>query len=524
MINQKNELWNRYKREIKLFFSILAIILIISVLNDSLVARESYLGIYGRRFGFLSFLSIIFLSFVTYIVANAKSALFFSTTFIMTSLFVSVYFMAQSNGYDFAKWSESYGVPNSTLGNPNFLSAIAATSILCSLTTLVFVNGSTHKIISAINLPISGYMLYGAISTQGFAIVAIGLAFLLALLPQRFLPPHKRKKTFIALGVFTAVLLMMFASKLLEFIANEETLQRRFDYWRAGLRMIADRPLIGFGWDSFGTWYFRYRDAKAVAAGPGIFTDSPHNLFIEIGASSGLLVMTLYTLLLLMVLKSLFAQLFFSKGEDLDRRFLVPLSMVWMGMFLQSLVNPVSLPLTVWHFLSGAFLLGAQRDYSKVRFLKQDRFLNSTRSNQEIGLKALRRLHSGLSVNIQRLVIVLFVISSYFAGNSAFLAYRSDANVYKAVARGDGQALLVAVLEKDSDPELMKFAVRIFNDNSLKQYSLRVLYELTKRNPDDFYAWRLLFDTSATQIDRTRALIKMKELDPLNGDLATLKP
>ncbi|MBM3330207.1 MAG: hypothetical protein FJY67_12205 [Calditrichaeota bacterium] len=234
--------------------------------------------------------------------------------------------------------------------------------------------------------------------------------------------------------------------------------------------------------------------------------------------------MAFYFLFLFLVFRSLVIQLFLSKVDDPDWGLSVPLGMVWLGMTLQSLVNPVSLTLAVWHFLSGAFLLGLQRERNKEANSRQSRAPSSSQSKQKTGLKSSRQTNFKHKATIHRLIVALSVIPLLFAANSAVGVYQGDADVYRAIARGDGQALLVAVLDKNSDPELMKTAVRIFNDNSMKQFSIRILNELTRRNPDDFYAWQLLYITSTSQADRARALNRMKELDPLTPELSKLVP
>jgi len=70
----------------------------------------------------------------------------------------------------------------------------------------------------------------------------------------------------------------------------------------------------------------------------------------------------------------------------------------------------------------------------------------------------------------------------------------------------------------------MKTAAKIFNENSMNQFSVRILKKLTERNPDDFFAWQLLYRISATPSERVLALSRMRELDPLNPEIASLAP
>jgi O-antigen ligase len=77
----------------------------------------------------------------------------------------------------------------------------------------------------------------------------------------------------------------------------QDSITYRGDYWRAGIRMISEHPLFGVGFDSFGDYYFRYRDlTSATRRGPLIYTNSAHNYFIDFAANGGLFYLLLYLL------------------------------------------------------------------------------------------------------------------------------------------------------------------------------------------------------------------------------------
>jgi len=428
------EEWNRAKLGIQLCLLVVGVLILSSVFNGSIIDRDSLLGIYGRRFGLLSVLFILLLSLVMYLSTKARHARVFSTVFTLASTVVGLYFIAQTNGYDFAKWSDSYGVANSTLGNPNFLSALAATSLLCSFSTFITVKGTFHKVISILNVPISGFVVFSAASIQGYAITAIGSVLLLNFFLWRMAPIHLRLKVFVASITLTILVIAIFMSDIANFIRNESTLQRRFDYWRAAAQMIAEKPLVGFGWDSFGNWYLRYRDEQAIAAGSGIFTNSPHSLILEIGASSGIVAMAFFSLFVFFVFKSLLTKLFALKADNRDLGITAPIGTIWLGMFLQSFINPVSLPLIVWMFLSGALLLGLQREVREGEYARRSPPVTSTRRKEKKFLNSSIQEDYRRRVKIHQGIVVLSVIPLLFVTNSAAEVYRQDANIYAAIA------------------------------------------------------------------------------------------
>ncbi|MEK7315963.1 MAG: O-antigen ligase family protein, partial [Candidatus Eisenbacteria bacterium] len=69
---------------------------------------------------------------------------------------------------------------------------------------------------------------------------------------------------------------------------NAPTTQSRVRLWRAGLDMMADRPLLGAGTDAFGVLFPRYRTAEFSRLEWNASTDKAHNEVIQIAATQGL--------------------------------------------------------------------------------------------------------------------------------------------------------------------------------------------------------------------------------------------
>ena len=59
--------------------------------------------------------------------------------------------------------------------------------------------------------------------------------------------------------------------------------------WRDSLRMSAERPLAGFGPETFATEFPRFESADLAAAYPDFYHESPHNMFLDALTSQGLL-------------------------------------------------------------------------------------------------------------------------------------------------------------------------------------------------------------------------------------------
>jgi hypothetical protein len=68
-----------------------------------------------------------------------------------------------------------------------------------------------------------------------------------------------------------------------------ESVDIRGEQWRAAMSMIADRPVLGSGPESYVTLASRHRSPEAGAAEGLLLADKPHNLLLETGVASGLL-------------------------------------------------------------------------------------------------------------------------------------------------------------------------------------------------------------------------------------------
>lgn len=71
-------------------------------------------------------------------------------------------------------------------------------------------------------------------------------------------------------------------------ILRSETLEVRWHWWVAGARMFADRPITGWGPDTFVTKYHSFADQRTGAIPEGETADKPHNVYVEHAAHTGL--------------------------------------------------------------------------------------------------------------------------------------------------------------------------------------------------------------------------------------------
>lgn len=170
-------------------------------------------------------------------------------------MLVAAYFLIQLLGFDRADWIDAYGeVPSSTLGNPNFVSAIVTIGLVSTLPLLV--NKRTSFRLKVLIVFVSILELYVAVESNSFqslAIILIGFTLIafssLTRLLLKFDLEIRRLASFFAVFIFSAVfaILRFRESHSIE----NSTLKARLDYWRASLTMGLDAPIFGRGFDFF---------------------------------------------------------------------------------------------------------------------------------------------------------------------------------------------------------------------------------------------------------------------------------
>ena len=78
-------------------------------------------------------------------------------------------------------------------------------------------------------------------------------------------------------------------------------------YWKTAIIILIKYPLFGVGLDNFGNYYRAY---KLEALGDNskylsLYTDSAHNIFLDIGVGLGIIGLTGYILIIISVYNSM---------------------------------------------------------------------------------------------------------------------------------------------------------------------------------------------------------------------------
>lgn len=465
-------------------------------------------GAYGRNTGFLYMASLVIIVYSSFVLAaNVEIKMKVISLFHITAILQIIFGILQVMGIDPSGWSTSevFG----TLGNTNFFSSFMG------IAAIFFVYHSARMtfktfLYSTTMLLVSLWLVHKSGSIQGFFVFVVGIGCLGAV---TILPRYKLVYTVLAsLLVLTGssifVLGTLGLGPLGKFIF-QETMSFRLEYWRAGLRMFIENPIFGVGLSSFGDFYRKFRTQENVKEyGPDRYTNSAHNVVIDLAANSGLLVSLGY--LSLLVITFVLSARYIFKSRSSDRDFALLFSM-WLAFNVQSFISIGQLGLTVWGWLLTGCLLGSLLGKSSVT------------AEDNLGKRGNRRVsvsyaNPNLQVSAKNHVLSLF--GFLIALSLSLPPLIADARFRSALEGSD----VIKVQSSATSFGASSWHAAIALNESLQRAdedASRFLVDyMLKKNPNDYYALRTkLVLKSTSETERKSVFKRLKFLDPWNSDI-----
>jgi hypothetical protein len=136
--------------------------------------------------------------------------------------------------------------------------------------------------------------------------LACGFACLALLLRPAATKARTRIRRFgvlVASAGFVGAMMLMPDTTARQRIGDSGTVLFRFNLWRAGLSMAADRPLIGSGFGSFGNSIAEYQQVMTVGGQANISATPVHNTVLSVLVEMGTIGLALYLGALLVVFR-----------------------------------------------------------------------------------------------------------------------------------------------------------------------------------------------------------------------------
>lgn len=468
----------------------------ISLVVSSAPLEQQIYGRSGRGLGFLTYFSVVLIMLFMALYSRKSHTANIQLGLMISGILSSVYSIMQFYGLDIFEWTTRTNGIIGTIGNPNFQSAFTSSVILPSVAFLI--RSGIGKVLV---IPVSIlflFTIYITNSTQGYVILIASL-FILLLYYSFF---KKKLNFYILLSIFLIFIILAIFGMLnrgpLAYYLFKVSVSSRGEFWRTAVNTIQDNPIFGVGIDSFGDYSQYYKDLSTIK-GINEYTDNSHNYFLEFAVNGGIPLTVFYICILILPLVSLWL----IQKDDLKPNFnLISIFVFWVGLNLQSLINPGSISLILWIFIITGFFVGIQADRSRNKIEKIER--NSLSK----------------SIDYFKPLSYLFIIISVII---TFPLYKADHEMSKAFKIGDADlAVKAAKLFPESTVRYNKVGQEL-TASQLWPQALDIGRSASNFNNKSVTAWLIILANQTAPLDeRKYAKERILELDPFNDEIRKL--
>jgi O-antigen ligase len=456
------------------------------------------------------FLLLIFISATT--LHQKKSFNLIMASLIFAGIINIIYCLYVIVFGDFVGWNNPYGNILGTFGNPNFIGAFlgffTSAMIAFALTKKVSLK---IRLLTAVTSLVAVYEIIDSKAIQGRVVFAGGLAIIgFYLIRSKFsslalLAVYSA--SVIAVGI-TALFGALQIGPLTKFI-YKTSVSLRGEYWQAGLNMARDNFFTGVGYDSYGDWFRRSRDAQAlILPGPDTVTNAAHNVPIDVFAFGGIFLVIPYLALIALVAVAIVRHTI--RNKEYDGVF-VALTTAWVGYQIQSVISINQIGLAIWGWLLGGALLA----YTKSFKAMSDGSVASLSVNR--GKKQKEQVFSPQLIGGLGMVIGLIIACPPISGDTKFKS---------ALNSGQLAAVETSLTSSYLTPlDTFRFlsAVQILEQNKAFDVAYKYSKKAVEFNPENFDAWKIFYAVqNSSPAEKAQAKQKMIELDPLNKELQKL--
>jgi O-antigen ligase len=492
---------------------------ILSLFISTMMTDSFIVGLIGeaqRRNGFLSYLGLCL------ILLYASRSINFSNidrvykVGILTGVILSTYGVIQISGRDFVAWDNPYSNMISTLGNPNFASALLAILVLMSLYSFLVKDFPViYKVLSFYLVGSSLVAIVISGSRQGLLVIFFSLLFYFSILSYL-----RNKLVGICVSVvlffvgFAALLGMLQKGPLTSLLYKDSVSVRGY-YWRAGIEMFRNSPLSGVGVDRYGVYFKEFREVSyPLKYGFEITSTNAHNTFIQLFATAGVFVGFFYLMLMFLIFISGVSLLRQSNSEN--QKIVLGLLATWVGFQAQSLISIDNIGISIWGWLLGGTILGLKFS-SMERTEKKE---NSSRNIRKTNLVKLNLFQPMISLVV--LVPTLIFVTNFYKIEQNLFILKGISNPAFAENKQPVLQYVNKVLSNPLTDPFYKYRSAFFlYDMGFKEQAFEVLLELATNDPlnPDFLRGKVFVEESRNNIEGViSAREQISNIDPWNAD------
>lgn len=515
--------------DLPIFLRIILLTFTLGILSN-LVFADSRFGLklygeWGRSTGALTYLAFTIV-FVFSSFQGNQARLQIVRNFLRLSYVVSGYTIIQYMELDPVNWNSRE--PFATLGNINFMSAFLGLATVLML-SFVFSNKSSlgERIHFFVWVVINLFIIILSGSIQGLAMILAGLSSLVIFWSLR-------KGKFLLSGIMSIGISTIGTILFLGTVGRgplgeslmQPSVQFRLDYWRAGLEIFQNFPVLGTGLDSYGDFYREYRDAIAVErTGPQRVTNTAHNVFLDLLSGGGIIVggsfllLFAYVVFQLIRLKSLTDSLRFEQRLYLS-------AVASIAVFYSISIHQIGVG--VWGFIILGLSVGFFTEASKsiksqvTAASTKKEFVSEQSINRKDGgnykgpktsnpVKVVEQIRFNLVISILAIASATWLVKPPLSSNIMMLSALKENKIDLLLASTKGLAGTTYSEDRYLD---------LLIDSNEEQRAVNFAREVVNRNPRQYFAWTVLaLDSRASQNERELAAQRLQELDPMNKSL-----
>ena len=479
------------------------LVLIISITTSTLASKSPFsqlwFGSNGRNTGILTYVALIILFLSIFSINNFAYLEKLILGLFFAGIFNVVYGFLQINNLDPIDWNNTFNAIIGTFGNPNFSSAFISISLITYPYLFSKYKTIFARSVLVISICASFFAVIRTKSQQGYFLPIFGLGIILLVYVFK-----KYKKSFgvtgsifFISGVLISLLGLLQKGPLANFLYQPSISLRGF-YWNAGLSMFKSSPLLGNGLDSYGDLYLRNRSASSILppGGQNVFSNAAHNVFIDMAASGGLLLIIPY---LVIIVYALFLAIKAMNKSSFNLLYTTIVAS-WIGFLLQSMISINQIGLAVWVWsLTGAVICGAQMLLSKGNQEDSARIQKKKTVKQETTASAF------LLGFVSAAIFFTLVVPEQIA----------DMNFKAAMAKKDIEKIQKIINSYPMSSERLSRTSQIFLRSSLNSEALDISLNAVKFNPNHLNSWiTLVYNPIASKEQRLLAKENLIRLDP----------
>jgi O-antigen ligase len=506
----KSLMRSSYKMLAKLTALFIFQVILVMLFSGANITAQ-FLGTYQRQTGGLTYISLALLMLSASLVSDSDFLKRFIRITLVVGVILVVYGNLQYLGLEPFPYTNAYTVnaPIGTFGNPNFQSAFMGMIAVVSFTMALNQElKSSIKVGLALAGVASLIVVYETLSKQGFLNFTAGLGAVVIL----WLFMTKRKTLGLAasgLGALGAIFtfLGLINTGPLANILYKGSLEARGYYWRAGLKILTEHPFFGVGMDEFGNWYARVRPSDYAAKGFFSWSNSAHNVFLDIGSSGGFILLAIYLAIFVLVVVSIIRVVKRSTGFDV---YFVALVGAWVAYQAQAFISVNQIGLAIWAWVLSGLIIGYEIN-TRVKEIDQSVPVKAKHLSKKVKSQT-QPLSSGVVISLFFGVLVGAIVAGPI--------YFSNSRFYAAIKANDFAGVESTAYLKPQDERRLFMLAGIYRNAKMDDKAVEVLREATGTYPDSYDMWTLwLTIPTATPSDIAYAKAQLKRLDPFNPDL-----